>query len=371
MIIGIDARMFQEGLGIGRYIEQLLKHLEVLDTNNEYRIFLRKKNFNAYQPKNPRFKKILTDYHWYSFGEQFFFPFLLVWHRIDCMHFPHFNVPFLYPKKYVVTIHDLILIKFPLSASSAATSHHPIIHKIKYFAYRRIISLAMRRAKKIITISEYVKKDIISYLHILPEKIHVIYEAGDATHICDTSVSLPVSVKKPYILYTGNAYPHKNIEGLLQAFLQLSSDKTPIYPILCGQEDFFFQQVVARIRELNMTRYVQHLGFVPESTLCQLYRHAVACVIPSFEEGFGLPALEAMAHNTPVIVSDSTCFQEILSDAALYVDPASPRAIADAIRNLMCDGTLQNRLRERGRLCSLRYSWNRTAQQTYDLYISV
>jgi len=369
MIIGIDARMYQEGLGIGRYVEQLLKHLERVDTNNEYRIFLRKKNFDVYTPQNPRFKKICADYYWYSFSEQLFFPFLLLWHRIDCMHFPHFNVPFLYPKKYIVTIHDLIMVTFPLSASSAASSRNPWIHKIKYAAYRWILSITVQRAVHIITISECVKKDIVEHLGVSQKKISVIYEAADTTHTCAlTSATLPTSVKKPYILYTGNAYPHKNLEGLLQAWKELIVDPEPLFLILCGQEDFFFKKIQVRIKELGLADRVQHLGFVSEDILCQLYRNASACILPSFKEGFGLPALEAMIHETPVIVSSGTCFEEILSDAAWYMDPISPHAIANAIRTLMHNPLLQDTLKKKGRIRALHYSWNQTAQQTFYVY---
>ncbi|MBI2644744.1 glycosyltransferase family 4 protein [Candidatus Uhrbacteria bacterium] len=369
MIIGIDARMFQEGLGIGRYIEQLLKHLERIDTQNEYRVFLRKKNFDAYQPAHARFKKICANYQWYSLGEQIFFPFLLMWHGIDCMHFPHFNVPILYPRKYIVTIHDLILLKFPQSASSAATSRHAFVHRIKYAAYRCILHIASRRAAHIITVSEYVKKDIISYLGISGEKISVIHEAADDTHTCASDKGiLPASVKKPYILYTGNAYPHKNIEGLLQAFHILASYADSIFLVLCGQEDFFFRRIRARICELGLDQTVQHMGFVSEDTLCQLYRHASACIMPSFEEGFGLPALEALVHGLPVIVSEGICFEELLADAAWYVNPTDPSAIAHAIRTLVCDADLLARMREKGYARATRYSWDSTAQKTLSLY---
>jgi glycosyltransferase involved in cell wall biosynthesis len=369
MIIGIDARMFQEGLGIGRYIEQLIKHLEDIDTKNEYLIFLRKKNFDVYQPQNPRFKKICANYHWYSFSEQFFFPILLLKYRIDCMHFPHFNVPIAYPKKYIVTIHDLIMLTFPLSASSAATSRHPFIHAIKYGAYRLILSYAARRARHIITISECVKKKIITHLGVSKEKISVIYEAANTTHICEVNNSaIPVSVKKPYILYTGNAYPHKNIEGLLQAWKEISVESSPLFLVLCGQEDFFFKKIQTRIKELGLSAHVHHLGFVSEHTLCALYRNATACIMPSFEEGFGLPALEAMIHKTPVIASHGTCFEEILASAAWYMDPADPHAIAHAVKTLANDPILKERLQKEGYERAMRYSWSDTAKKTYTVY---
>ena len=118
MLIGIDARFYGSiGKGLGRYTQKLIENLEKTDQENRYVVFLRKENFDEYQPQNPNFKKVLADYRWYSFAEQLFFPRLLRKYNFDFVHFPHFNVPLLYRKKFIMTIHDLILIHFPTHRS--------------------------------------------------------------------------------------------------------------------------------------------------------------------------------------------------------------------------------------------------------------
>ena len=371
MIIGIDARMYQEGLGIGRYIEKLIDQLGKVDEKNSYIVFLSKKKFEQFRLPNERWQKVCADYHWYSWQEQIFFPILLMRYRIDCMHFPHFNIPILYPRAFVATIHDLILMKFPLSAASAATTLSPLIHSMKLFAYRWIIRFATIRARAIITVSEYVKKDVCAYLCVRPEKIFVIYEAADQVKKCDSAAVLPATVRTPYIFSTGNAYPHKNIEGLLKAMVLLQDKNSDISLILCGQEDVFYRMMKKKIEEMGLFLSVQHLGFVSEEVLCALYTHSLAYIFPSFEEGFGLPALEAMAHDIPVIVSDTTCFQEILSDAAYYVNPHSPQSIADAITTIAGDMSLREQLRVKGLAQIKKYSWEQTARQTIQIYQGV
>src|SRR3972149_1442729 len=153
--IGIDARFFgPEGTGIGRYLEKLLENLEVLDTENEYFVFLRKSNFPLYNPKNPNFTKIMADAHWYSLKEQVIMPQVLLKEKLDLVHFPQVNIPLLYPKKFVVTLHDLTKINFK---DKAATTRALPIYLAKH------------------------------------------------------------SIQKPYLLYLGNAYHYKNLGRLIEA----------------------------------------------------------------------------------------------------------------------------------------------------------
>lgn len=153
MRIGIDARFYGSiGKGLGRYTQKLIQHLEQIDTENQYVIFLRKENFEDYQPFNKNFQKVLADYPWYTFSEQLFFPLLLRKYKLDLVHFPHFNVPILYFGKFVLTIHDLILTHFP---TLKATRLSPLWYWVKYAAYKLAISSAVRRSEKIITVSEF------------------------------------------------------------------------------------------------------------------------------------------------------------------------------------------------------------------------
>ncbi len=175
MRIGIDARFYGPvGKGIGRYSQKLITQLEKLDQENEYFIFLRQENFDLYQPSNPKFHKVLADYSWYSLKEQIFFPFKLAKFNLDLVHFLHFNVPFGYQGKFVVTIHDLIHSQLSRRASTLSF----LLFYFKKLAYFLVINRAIKKAQKVITVSLFSKKIIIKKYKIKPEKVIVIYEAA-------------------------------------------------------------------------------------------------------------------------------------------------------------------------------------------------
>ena len=149
-LIGIDARFYGTiGKGLGRYTQKLIENLEKTDTENRYFVFLRKENFEEYQPKNPNFQKVMADYKWYTVYEQINMPRILSKYKLDLVHFPHFNVPIFYRKRFIITIHDLILIHFP---TIRGTTLNPFCYWIKFLAYKVIIDSAIKRAKKIITV---------------------------------------------------------------------------------------------------------------------------------------------------------------------------------------------------------------------------
>jgi glycosyltransferase involved in cell wall biosynthesis len=176
MRIGIDARFYgpEYGKGIGRYTQKLIKNLEKIDQRNQYFIFLRKENFNNYQPQNENFHKVLADYQWYSLNEQIFFPWQLYKFKLDLVHFLHFNVPLFYFKPFVVTIHDLIH-----EQSSSQSSNLPsFLFFLKKRVYSLVIKNAIQRSRKIITISYFSQKEIIKKYNVDQNKIIVIYEAS-------------------------------------------------------------------------------------------------------------------------------------------------------------------------------------------------
>ena len=144
MRIGIDARMLGEA-GIGRYTEQLILNLEKIDTNNQYYIFLREENFNKITLRNPNFTKVKANFKWYTLKEQILFPSILNKYNLDLVHFPHFNVPIFYKKPFIVTVHDLIVLKFP---TIRATTLSPIIYKIKKFFLHIVFKKCNKKIKK-------------------------------------------------------------------------------------------------------------------------------------------------------------------------------------------------------------------------------
>ncbi len=375
MRIGIDARFFGPvGKGLGRYTERLIQNLERLPVEHEFVVFLRRENYDLYQPKSDRFRKVLADFRWYSLAEQLRYPPLIRNERIDLMHFPHFNVPILTPCPFVVTIHDLILFRYP---TRRATTLPASVYGLKYAAYRAVIALAAWRARKIVTVSECTKRDIAKELRVDPERIVVTYEASDGVE--EGQLTIPGTfnlatrgIVKPYFLYVGNAYPHKNLERLLSVFKTLRTQGMDAQLVLVGKMDHFYERLRERARDAGLLARADTVfyGYAGEDELAELYRRARVYVFPSLLEGFGLPPLEAMRYGTPVAASGSSCLPEILDDAAAYFDPEDDADIAQVMHETFSNGALRARLAERGRQRVGRFSWRTCAERTYQTYLS-
>lgn len=372
MRIGIDARFFGSiGRGLGRYTQKLIENLELIDGNNQYFIFLRKKNWDEYQPRNKNFQKILADIPWYSLREQLFMPRILKKYRLDLVHILHYNV-FLWNKiKFISTIHDLIPLHYSTKRASTLSF---LTYIMKKLAYHTVIRHAVYKSEKIIAVSKYTKDDILKHFDIPPEKIEVTYEAVD---IRQGSAGVPADqilkkygIIKPYILYVGNAYPHKNLERLLLVFREISRKHPHLRLTLVGKEDYFYKRLKKFTKENSVGRCV-FTDFVPDQELGIIYREALLYVFPSVCEGFGLPPLEAMARNIPVVSSNASCLPEILGNAALYFDPKAMAEMAEKIERAISDEELRRELIREGKKQLKKYSWERMAEKTLEIYNSM
>ncbi len=374
MRIGIDARFFGPiGKGLGRYTQKLVENLEIIDHRNQYFIFLTRENFDAYRPRSKNFRKILADYQWYTFAEQLKFPKLLKKYRLDLVHFPHFNVPLLYRGAFVVTIHDLILMHFPTIKASAL---NPVFYWIKFLAYRIVISSAAKRAKKIIAVSCFTKKDILKKFPVDSKKIAITYEAPAEINYLSSQkeknggkILSKYDIIKPYLLYVGNAYPHKNLETLIFSFSEARKKYPDLRLVLVGKEDYFYRQL-KKFAVQNSVAGVVFAGFVPDEDLGVVYRNALVYVFPSLYEGFGLPPLEAMACETPVLSSNHPCLKEILEEAAFYADAEKKDVFARGILAIIENYDLRAELKRRGCEQIKKYSWQRMARETLEIYNS-
>lgn len=373
MRIGIDGRFFGPiGKGLGRYTQKLIENLEKVDEVNEYFVFLRKENFKEYVPQKPNFKKVLADYHWYSFSEQFKFPRLLKKYDLDIAHFPHFNVPLFYTGKFVVTIHDLILIHFPTVRSSTLPA---FFYWIKFLAYKITIKSAITRSNRVIAVSEFTKQDILkTYSRVPEEKIKVTYEACDEFCMLspekDEQILAKYGIIKPYVIYVGNVYPHKNPERLALAIKRINQQGKELRLVFVGGEDFFYSRLKKYVFENNIPNII-FSGFVPDHELDVVFHNSLAYIRPSFYEGFELPPLEAMAKGVPVVCSRHSCATEILGESAHYFDPMDENDMARSIKDVLEDASLRERLVKMGYEQVNKYSWKRMAISTKAIYESI
>ncbi|MBI2411296.1 MAG: glycosyltransferase family 4 protein [Candidatus Kerfeldbacteria bacterium] len=376
MRIGIDARFYggEQSKGLGRYTQKLIEHLAAYDHTNEYVVFLQQDGFNAWNIPNNNFTPVLAPYRWYTFREQLLMPLKIRAANVDLMHFPHFNVPLLYGwlRPFIVTVHDLIILHFP---TERATTLGPLLYTIKHLAGKLVMRHAVKQARHILTVSEFSKQDIMSYYHLPAEKIQVTYEAAEpvSAHLTAaeiTKVLEKYDISKPYLLYVGNVYPHKNLEVVIDLLAELKKRGTPPlwHIVLVGREDYFYKRLKAEARAKNIDEYIVFTDFVPDDELPALYTNAQAYIFPSHYEGFGLPALEAMSYGTPVLAARSSCLPEILGDAALYFDPNDISGIINAVERIMNDEHLRAHLIQASTTQLRQYSWKTMMQRTWQIY---
>ncbi len=180
-----------------------------------------------------------------------------------------------------------------------------------------------------------------------------------------------INVKKPYLLYIGNAFPHKNLKRLIKAFNVVLSSKSSLKLVLVGKIDDFYKSFQVLCKELKIEKNVIFTGRISDEELKWLYQNALIYVFPSLCEGFGLPGLEAMENGLPVVSSDGSCLPEIYGDAALYFNPRNTEEIVKAILELLNNKELRDKLIKKGYNRIKKFSWQKCAQETLEIYKSI
>ncbi|HUD20131.1 MAG TPA: glycosyltransferase family 1 protein [Patescibacteria group bacterium] len=368
MKIGIDARLIGE-TGVGRYIRNLIRELGDIDSVNQYILFFRKRDYHTFSPPNDRWTKRLADVSWHSVREQIVMPWLFTKEHLDLVHIPYFNAPILYFGKYIITIHDLTILQ---TDTGKATTLPYFFYKIRRFGYRIVLGLGIMNARKIITVSKTVKDDIIKHFGINQDKIIVTYEGIDPNFL--KKINIPTaksSISGDYFLYVGNVYPHKNIELMLEAYREYQKAvKKSALLVFVGPDDYFYRRLAGVVYATEIQDHVLFLHDIGDVELHALYANAIALLFPSRMEGFGLPALEALAAGCPVIVSDIPIFREILEDFATFVDTRKPGLLKDALVRISEHST-RREMSNKIKPFLLRYNWHDLAVKTYDIYLRV
>ncbi|MEK7166749.1 MAG: glycosyltransferase family 1 protein [Patescibacteria group bacterium] len=360
MKIGIDARLWNE-TGVGRYIRALVTNLASTGNSHEFTLFLRRHEYNELPLPGPAFRKVLADVPWHTVTEQLKMPAIYSQAKVDLIHIPYFAVPVFTPLPFVVTIHDLTISHF--STGKATTLAYPI-YRLKHFGYKIVLSYAVKRAATIITVSETVKKQLTQEYSIDPGKVVVTYEAGDLENGIKSSRGFP----DQYLLYVGNAHPHKNIEKLIEAYEMLRTQFPKLKLILIGKHDYFYARIKSLISVKKLTSDIILPGNVSNAELVSWYSHAAVFVIPSLAEGFGIPALEAMSLECPVVCSNIGVFHEIYGEAAVYFNLNNKEDLVAKLIQVLNNKTLRNELVRKGKNKAHEYSWSKMTRETLSIY---
>lgn len=364
MRIGIDARFIGRPGGIGRYTEELVRHLTAKDEGHTYVLFLRDDGLRAFADwSSVNVRKVRAEVPWYTIAEQIRMPGIIDRERCDLVHFPHWNVPLGTRTPFVLTIHDLLLMEHP---TRRATTLGSVRYAAKHLGFRIVLSQAVRRARRVMVPSEFVRNEVIKHFPLAAQKTSVIHEGVTVTPLLNPP--RPEERERMGMLYVGNAYPHKNLERLLEAVAVVRTSRPDATLTIAGYDDYFFK----RLRQFAVERsFAQNIRFIPspdDATLEELYRRAGIFVIPSRSEGFGLTPLEAMSRGVPVAAARAGSLPEVLGDAALYFNPKKTEEIAAAISRLLGDESLRQELVARGKNQTARYSWDITARETQRIY---
>lgn len=324
--IGIDARLyFQTGVGV--YIRNFLHFLqEQTPSEFEFYIFVLKKDSPQIQFSSKQFIKVEVNSHWHSLSEQFRFYNILKSSNLDLMHFTYFSYPVLYKKKFVATIHDVTPL---IHKTGRASTLHPLFYELKYKSLKFVLQQQMKNASVVITPTKTVKTELLKiYGEKYSEKIKPIYEGVNyEIQKASEHKELSSTFNKPFFLYVGNFYPHKNVSTLVEAFKSVPES---VELVLVGPDNYFTGKLRNHIEDEKIKNIrFYHTG--SNEDLIFFYKNALALVNPSVSEGFGLPLVEAAYFNLPIIASDLPVFHELLGDNFISFNPKSSEELQSTL----------------------------------------
>ncbi len=359
---GIDARLYNQ-TGVGTYVRNLLGYLPV-SFKKQVELYVYVMEQDAAQVRKDLPGTVIRPgtYRWHSLQEQSGFLQQLNNDKLDGMHFTYFSYPVFYHRPFIATVHDLTPLYFK---TGKASTRNPLKYALKFQAFQFVLSQQIARAEHIITPTQTVKQQVMErFPHRSASSIMVTYEGVDRAFInVKPNNKMATTVTQPFFLYVGNFYPHKNVSALIRAFSRVPE---PYALVLAGPEDFFAARIRAEIEEGGLTKRIRFLAKPEREDLAWLYANATALVHPSFSEGFGLPLIEAMQFDTPIVASDIPVFRELLRTQYTWFDPRSEKSIAQAIKQCIQEKPSPD-------YSDLRqyYSFKTMAEQTTALYQSV
>jgi len=348
MKIVIDGRMWNE-TGIGRYIRNLVYGLESIDATNDYYILLLENEYKNLKFK-ANFNKILADIKWYTLNEQIKLYQIVSKISPDVFHAPNINFPVFYNGKMIVTVHDLIMIE--------KIKDENLERMVKRVILKFLLKYSLKKVSSIITVSNYIKKVVLSDFQIDRSKINTIYNCIKPSQ----NLHKKFNIKSDYIVYVGNTYGHKNVEFLVSSIKDIGKKL-----VIVGKEDKSIKHLKNIVKDKKLESLVTFTGFVDDKELSKLYSNAYAFVFPTLKEGFGLPGLESMNFDCPVVCSDIQVLREIYKDGALFFKANNLESLKEQLKKLENSG-FQIDLIKKGRDVVKRYKCNTFINSTLQIY---
>jgi glycosyltransferase involved in cell wall biosynthesis len=361
MTIGFDgsriAKQFHTGTEY--YSTEILKNLGKIDYKNQYIIYSPKPIDDRVGklPKNFRYRIIPFPKLWTQFRLSWEMAFS---QKPDILFIPSHTIPWVHPHKTIVTVHDLGFKYFPELYGRAELIYQD-------FA----LQMAVKKASHIITVSQNTKKDLISLCKIHSDKITVVYNGYNNVLYrpkkTNDKISEKISKHLPYIFFIGRLEKKKNILGMLRAYQLLRQEKNITHKlVLAGKRGYGYEEFGAEKKKLpkNIQNDIIELGYVTEQDIAEWMKNAEIFFFPTFFEGFGIPVLEAMACNVPVVTSNNTSIPEITGSAALLIDPHKPLEMAAALSKVIHSETLKKSLQSKGLVRASMFSWEKAAEKT-------
>jgi glycosyltransferase involved in cell wall biosynthesis len=370
MHIGIDGACWANRRGYGRFLRELLEALAAVDRENRYTIFFDSGSFQDFHLAE-RFRPVVVETSaavgeaasvsgHRSLSDLLRMSRAVRRERLDLFFFPsvYSYFPLLSRVPMVLGVHDTIAESNPRFAFSS--KRHEMFWRWK-------VRLALAQARTVLTVSEYSRRSIVAGLKVAASRIRVLTEAASARF----SKSARAGERGEYILYAGGISPNKNLPTLVRAYARLRPGGVKL--VLAGdyQSDGFkscYGELCALTAELGVAGDVVFPGFVSDQELCDLYSGASVFVMPSFDEGFGLPAVEAMACGAPVIVAKGHALEEVVGTAGLLVDPNDEAGLAGAIGSVLADPALRAELSDRSLRRAAEFSWPKAARQLLSVF---
>ncbi|MCX6809698.1 MAG: glycosyltransferase family 1 protein [Candidatus Berkelbacteria bacterium] len=353
MKIAIDIQTtLGQPTGFGFYVSNLVRSLKEVSQEDEFVLI---------GPDTERDFSTPQRFIW----DQFQFPAKAKKAQVELLHQPCFSAPIFYKNPVVVTIHDIISLIFPETIPFASRMF-----------YSRWMPLSYRKAQKIIASSQSTKNDLMRMLAIPEEKITVISLAVDSKFANETSkdevrqVKQKYNLRGDYLLHVGTLEPRKNLDFLIDVFARTISDKKNenLSLVITGKKGWYFEGLFEKVKNLGLENKVIFTGYVDEKDKPAIYKGAKIFTFPSLYEGFGLPPLEAVASQIPVISSSTSSMPEVLGDAGILLSPHDPKAWVSAISKVNSDSDLRQKMIEKNKEQLKKFSWEKTARSTIAVY---